>query len=413
MKELIINKIRETENKTEVLKSNTEELNKKNKYEIEKYQDEINGFMEKIYPIDIRGFCINTPDNVHIAANCHRVFQTTLFTLIFSIGKSTDYIMQISVQNEQLEIDKTVSPYKGKAKSFLLEIDAKASKKLVEKYRNAFVWFLENYENVIFELKEKERIEYLDDFKKFRNYYERDTLMNLFTHLGKMVVECYENPETFKFSLPEPVGSEDMFDDFTLEEFYEYEKKRSTEKKVEIYSEFEKIVTSHIPEIDKKISDIKNFFNEIVDDKKFSEFSNGDDKIFSYQDGDIVRKYKVNMYEKSKQLGIYLLDTNNDYMFCNFYFFLKKDIPLYATSFIRTQYSLEQIGEKEVREFTDSFRFLMENWDKFFKDFTGAYLTDYKKQLKKAEKELKEKQKEYDKAEAKYKERQQKYFDMF
>lgn len=406
----IINEIKEYKKQIAKNLEVISDIQSKNTYILNKYQNELFAIMTKMSKLHRNRFEWNTPENIHILITGPFVFNTKLINIIFKM--SNEDIMTIKVEHEQLIKEKNKENYGFHTigiKSSTLVVSNQTSDEIIKKYKTAFLWLLDNYISLFDEAEEIEKLEYVELIKS-TYYFENQNNCFIIENIDSMIKTYYNNPAMFVETKPQTVENENL-DIKTYDEvkkiFLNPNSKDLTKKALD------KLITTvnnMIPNKEDKNIQFGSFFEDVITIKVGNkDYIEGVKKNFCYQDGNIKRYYSTNMYVESPEISIHLLDENKNDIFG--YIYYDRRNKLHYELSLNT--NIKTVNGDTIIKFVDSLKFLCNNWETITNDIFSVYLSDYQKELKNLQKEMEDIDKKLEETKKDYEERTNYYNNLF
>lgn len=265
----------------------------------------------------------------------------------------------------------------------------------LHKYKEAFFWFLKNWQGLIEKIKEEERLKYVTDLAdgSYYCYMEKTNKLKAFT---EMMINYYKNPSNLKPILPENVEVIDLAT-LTHKEIKQlatrYEYVHLYEKKED---ELAETITSFCSDFDFKFDILKQFISNITNDVNYRH--SWTKATLKYQEGTNVFLYKMEMSIPNKEMFIRFIEEENDKEddkeIINGKFTFNQEGMKY---FIPSLYDFDEIiKQNKFIPFVNALKYFGNHFEKIMQDFFDEAmkeyeqtLTDYKERLEKEKQVLK------------------------
>lgn len=358
-------------------------------FNIEQQQDKLYAFMQKVAILQQTDFRFMSPDNIEIEIETYKIYNYTNKFKMFSMklipkGWYWNFI-EINVnRDEQLISEKNGNKNVCKGVSyFKLSFRGYVSECLMQRYKNAFLWFLENYDELLDEIMKKERLECLNKFIK-SSYYEHINDSFRIDALINMMKTYYNTPENLCIIIPKTTEIIDLGTK-TLKELKEL---ANSFVAYDMYKDsIEKLnneITNLIPELEQKRDDILSHIYNITDCKlgNYCVY----EKTMNYYEEDKEFHYLINMCPLREELKIKLLNNQNKNIWSGHIIFDKNNAKYDIYELYHS--NLNKMDINSIIEFVDSLKYLCNNWSKIIDDFFDDVIKDLKLELKQLENKL-------------------------
>lgn len=364
-------------------------------YDIEKYQEEYFHMMEKMHLFkDMSSKMLNLKDGILLEIKkLERVpnfaFKQEFNLFNFELHFSQDgNLLMIVTMDPHTNLRKKVE--NGRVKD-IIGVECISIQKFAEDEDafisavNAFKYVMNNLDDVLAEMEEKQRKEYL--YIMSNHYYEDLTFLNKIKDMKEMVRMYIKNPFDYHPIITEQIKAPD-YSSMSLQELIcEFNKKISDEQITRELNDLCDEFMDYFPNMEQQSNEILNFFSLITGSESYISSSEKivDEKVRTqivYNNG---FSYKFCIYDGSSQMLIDILKREN--RIGSMYYWennrTKKKFKLYIERIGFGKRGFRGLDEKTIPDFINGVKNLSENWSNIVTPVLSIYSNFFEETLNK------------------------------